>query len=821
MTLEWNPGSPAKRGNEGLDVGYAHATISAPTATAALSFTALHSGAVTGWDVYAGSGASAPLLDAKYRSLGRPMLLELMQAGTEDDGGAITFEDINCTTITGSSSMFNEDLSQPVTASRLAASNDGSFLAASALGARIDANFATSAFPLTRHVLAVEVRMGINLTTGVRRVDPVGAASSPWTYNVPAFSSAFVTGVVRWGEGIVDGTDTVWTAWTPARVRQFATSRQVRISCQAGPGYWRIDRLHLRVWYMTERRLGVGLAIPATSNAWLTFPMSGPAGTGNPTLASGTEYTLVARRIFDYLQDNVAGATLPWRYLRGRMPNSQWRRRPVAWNPTNNGTMGAPGAQVDGILAARARASTGLVAETQPYSLSRGARVYGAQQAIQELTMSGGATVYGRAFVVAGWVPTVGRPEGNLRAEVWQGNTRIFSPVEVTPERVEGLPVAAPANNVDDAGAVYKVASFRFPESDDITAGQVEVRISSPDSVSGRPWHVAALVANVHTPDHTFGTDTDQAEGVFMSGTPSAETQLSDATFSSDLLVVLADVPAAVTGVATSVGSLTAHHAEVCDPNAGDCQGCADDTMPYATLTWAAAPTGTPTVVGYQVERMDDLDPEWRRVAAVDGRATTEWQDHEVSIGVTTSYRIRVVRADDVVGEWSAEVTVRVPTGQVALAFSSNFATGMGCVFPEVWDGQQVVREWEFLEAGDIHLSTMFGRNRQVAFRPLERRGTGWQRTLLMSAMCSVAPPTLAQYDPLRDLAWAPIPYVCIRDGEGNRWYASLAVTGGSNRRSGPNAQEVWTADIAVVEVMDRPAVADTSVPQVTETVAL
>lgn len=818
MALDWNPNSPGKRGVEALDVGYAHATISAPSHAIPLQFAALHSGAVTGWDLYAGSGASAAALDAKYNNLGRPMLLELMAAGQEDQAGTITFEDFNCTTVTGSATMFNEDLSQPITASRLATSNDGNFLAASALGANVEANFATSAFPLTRHVLAVEARVGINLSTGIRRLDPGG--TSPWGTTIPAFSGPFVSAGVRWGETIVNGTDTVWTPWTPARVREFATTRKVRATCGAGPGYWRLDRFFLRVWYMTERRLGVGVAIPATSNAWLTFPMTGPAGTGTPSLTSGTEYTLLARRIFDYLQDNVAGAVLPWRYLRGRMPTSQWRRHTVAWNPTNNGVMGAAGAQVDGILAARARASTGIVAETQPYSLSRGARVYGAQQAIQELTMAGGATVYGRAFAVAGWVPTVGKPAGNLRAEVWSGTTRLFSPVEVTPDDLERLPVAAPVSNTDDSGAVYKVAQFRFPESDDIAAGQVEVRLSSPDSVSGRPWHVAALIANVHTTDQTFGSSTDQAEGVFMSGSPSAETQLSDVDFSSDLLVVLADVPAAVTGVATSVGSLTAHHAEVCDPNAGECQGCADDTMPYATLTWAAAPSGTPDISGYQVDRMDDLDTDWRRVASVDGRTTEVWYDHEVSIGVTTQYRLRVVREDDVVGEWSDPVSVRVPPGQIALAFSSNFATGMGCVFPEVWDGNEVVRDWEFLEAGDIKLSTMYGRNRHVAFRPLERRGQGWQRTLLMSAMCSVLPPSLAQFDPLRDLAWAPIPYVCIRDGEGNRWYASLGVTGGHDRRSGPST-DLWTADITVAEVADRPAVVDTSVPQVTQPLAL
>lgn len=812
MTLDYNPGATKKKCVENLDVGIAHAVINSPTYAAELQWKALRTGALDVVELFAGTGASAPPLDdAHYNAANRPIIVDLIARGSEASSPVI-FNDFTVTAVTGDGRIYNENLTQPPTPSRLNTSNDGLFLTTNVLGAKFDAQFGTGAYGLDRHVLAVEVWVAINLTTRVTRKDVGGLIT--WSHDIPAYASHFGTLNVRMGETIIESPiSTTWTHWTPQKIRDFASggSRAITITCRAGPGYWRIDRLFLRVYSIAERRRGVGIGSP-TAAGWIPFSLTTPNATGSPAITAGEEMTLIARRINDYSVDSVAAATLPWRYIRGTMPNGQWRRHPQPWNPSTTGA-GPPGAQIDGILAARFSASGTVIADSQPYRAARGARVHGTVTASQTLTVAGDSTVYGRAFVLAGWIPTNGRPEGNLRAEVFavSGGTRVFSPVEITPDDVDRLPVASPVSNVDEEGAVYKLGQFRFPESTTLAAGQYEVRLSAPGAASGRPWHAAFFLAEAHTTDQTFGGNTDKGTGIWpFAGT---DRQLSDASWTSDLLLTLADVPAAVTGVGTSVGSLTAHHAEVCDPNVL-CDGCADDTMPFATLSWTPAPSGTPDISGYQVDRMDDLDPEWRRVATVAGRTTARWDDQEVSIGVSSSYRIRVLRSDGVVGEWSTPTSIRIPPGQIALAFSSNFAPGLGCVFPEIWDGNEAVRAWEFQEAGDVVLGRIYGRDRHVAFRPLERAGDAWGRTLLMSAMCSIVRPSLAIFDPLRDLAWAPIPYVCIRDGEGNRFYASVAVTGGTNRRNAPGT-EIWTSEITVVEVADRPAVVDTSVPPV------
>jgi hypothetical protein len=815
----WNPHAQGTKGVELLDVGYGHGVIDAAADAEELQWTSGVTGSFDQLQLYAGSGASAGLLGTKFNSLGRPILLELVNQGDED-WGALTYNDYNCTSVTGSAGLFNENLSTPITTSRLSAPNDGSWIVASTLGAFLEAQFGTGAFPLDRHVLAVEVYMRINISTGVRRFDPSG---SPWTYNYPLVSSTFQTAIIRWGEAIVDGSGSVWSHWTPQMIRDFAAggTRKIRCACVAGPGNWKIDRLLLRVFSIPERRRAVGLGIPSTSQSWIPFAMTVPPATGSPSIASGDHLTLIARRITDYSVDAPAAAVMPWRFMRGRGPDGNWRRHSQPFNPTVNtsssgtsGLMGNAGPQIDGIPAMRMLNAGTVIADSMPYSLSRGAVCYGANTVSQTLTAAGGATIYGQAYVVAGWVPANGKPVAPLRAELYRvsDGVKILNAVEITAADVERLPVSAPSNNTDDQSAVYKTVQVRFPNSSTLSAVQYELRFSSPDSTADRPWMIAALLGDAHTTDQTFGGSTDAAAGSYRSGSTLLPLT-SGGVRSSDLLAQLVEVPAPVTGTGSSVGSITANHVEICDPSSG-CQGCAEDTMPFATVTWAPAPSGSPDVAAYHVDRLDDLSPDWERVATVWGRLTARWDDHEARIGVRSQYRIRVVRTDGVTGDWSAPISVTIPTGQVALAFSSNAAQGLGCVYPEVWN-DQVTREWAFLEADDIELRKIFGRNRQVAFRPLERRGEAFTRTLLLNALCTVTLPSMATFSPLRDLAWSPIPYVCVRDGEGNRWLASLSVPSGTNRRADAGTTTLWLAEIGITEIEDSPSVHDTSVPQV------
>jgi hypothetical protein len=817
VAIDWNPTSPRKVGNEHVAAGYGHRTIDAPHDVGELQFEAKHTGPITHWELYAGAGASSGGLSGRYGELRRPVMVELVAAGNEDSSGA-TYTDFPVSSIVGSASMYNANLTKPLTTNQLATPNDGLFVVSSKLASFFEVNFATGAFALDRHVIAVEVRMRINLTTGVRRLDPTG---EPWFYDVPEFSSQYILRTVRWGEAIVDGSASAWSHWTPTKVREFASTRKVRFSCQAGPGHWRMDWLQLRVHHLPERRIGVGFGMPAFPSSWVSFPMRNPADTAAPSVTNGQAYSLLARRITDYAPDVVGGqAVLPWRFLHGRAPENDWRLHNQPWASWADGFSPA-GSQLDGIPVARALNAGSVVATAQPYVISSGVRVYDGQDARQRLTVPGGGTVYGQAYVMVGWVSGPARPQEPLALEVRRVSDGVvmFSSTSVTADEVNALPLQP--YGTDREGERYRLVRFRFPESLALAAGSYELVFSSPGTSFERRWHVGALTATGHSADQTYGGTTQYASGLALLGREGTEVAPSGA-YSADLMATLAEVPAAVTGVETSVGSFSAHDAEICscspDVDDGGSGGCASDPLPYVRVEWDAAPVTSPPTVGYLVARTDDWSPTWDYVAYVDGRTTTFWDDHEprIGTGVENRYRVQVVQEDGVTGDWSAVVGQTIPAGQVALAFSSNAAQAMGCVYPEVWTGNDVTREWANGDAGDVSLRRFYGRDMPVAFRPLERAGDSFERTLLVSAGCLVASPSLDLYRPLRDLARAAVPYVCVRDGEGNRWYASLTVPDMANRRADDVGNELWLASIRVDEVSSIPYQVDTSVPQVT-----
>jgi hypothetical protein len=57
----------------------------------------------------------------------------------------------------------------------------------------------------------------------------------------------------------------------------------------------------------------------------------------------------------------------------------------------------------------------------------------------------------------------------------------------------------------------------------------------------------------------------------------------------------------------------------------------------------------------------------------------------------------------------------------------------------------------------------------------------------------------LANMTSLRDLAWDTLPYVCVRDELGNRWFANVLVPSGTVQ----NKRRIYLAQIKVTETTD------------------
>lgn len=825
--IDWNTHFPSEVGNEHIDAGQQSIPIDLPTPQgSALRFRAKVTGTINAVDLYADNGASAPLLDARYVNLPKPMLCEVVPAGSEAMEAFITT--YNPTAITGSG-VVNENLTTPVTVSRILTNGDGLFVTSPALNGFFDVQFDTAAFPLDRHVLGITVLVSTTATYGLGRGDPgVPPLSSNvlWDKEIPALAPVATPTEVTNGETKVDQNETVWTHWTAQDIRDFRSggSRFWRVRCRAAPGGgWRISEVKMKVLWTPERRVAVGIGTPTTSFAWTRFDLATPPATGNPSLTLNADYSLLVRRIWPYNVDSVNTSVLPWRHLRGFPQDAHWEARPIQTTGKLVLSILNLGDVMEGIACARFVTGGAITATAQPYVLQRGARVWGAQTASQTITITGAASAitYGQAYVTAGWDPANGRPEGTLRCKVIRESDQVtvFSLTETTAAAVERLPVSAPSNDIDDQNTRYKTIQFRFPESLVLTPGVYRIFVDSPGTTQAKAWRVGALIADdVDSPDQTFSVagiagGSNAATGTWISGSSTSRDLTSLANnISSDLMATLAAVPAAVTGLAASVGTVESHHAEVCS-RTEECKGCGNQDSPFVTLTWSPSASGNPDVAGYDIDRMDSVIADWERIAFATGRLTNTYPDHEPRIGVASSYRVRAVLTSGVTGDWSASVSATPPGGQAALVFSSSAATGMGAAYPEVWDGREVTRAFNFDEFRDVTLQTIYARNRPIATRPIERQGDSFSRTLLLNAGCTVALPTMQIFRPLRDLAWAPIPYVCVRDGEGNRWYASLQVPSGNNVRPG----ERWLVEVGITEVQDSSAVYDTADPQVTE----
>jgi len=60
-------------------------------------------------------------------------------------------------------------------------------------------------------------------------------------------------------------------------------------------------------------------------------------------------------------------------------------------------------------------------------------------------------------------------------------------------------------------------------------------------------------------------------------------------------------------------------------------------------------------------------------------------------------------------------------------------------------------------------------------------------------------------FQSLRDMAWAGLPYVCVRNEIGDRWYANVSVPSGSFSTRFNQARALQLAQIQVTEVSTSP----------------
>jgi hypothetical protein len=338
----------------------------------------------------------------------------------------------------------------------------------------------------------------------------------------------------------------------------------------------------------------------------------------------------------------------------------------------------------------------------------------------------------------------------------------------------------------------------------------------APDTGENRSWEVLGVRVMREEWDSSWTMPYDSATpaetGIATYGNEDAQGGVEgDLPSTADV-----DVSFMWGAVGTAFESFTATEQiqalEVVDPACPVPTACIPDGLYYIHLEWVPFLFGHTFVgLGYwEVQRQDDtMDPdEWEIIAEPIHPLVQEFDDYEARVGVETRYRIRYVHKVGMYGEWDESNTVTLTAPGVTgagdargvLIFTSNVDPGRNLAYVQVWEGA-AAEEFDFVEAATRDLQRMYGRDYQVAFRPIERGGVQFSRNMLVNAATIPVETLSAGFVSLRDLAWADLPYVCVRSEKGDRWLSNVNVPGGTIR----NKRRLYVAEVQITEIAGEP----------------
>lgn len=218
----------------------------------------------------------------------------------------------------------------------------------------------------------------------------------------------------------------------------------------------------------------------------------------------------------------------------------------------------------------------------------------------------------------------------------------------------------------------------------------------------------------------------------------------------------------------------------------------------------------------YELQRTDATESEWKTIMLATSPAITGFNDYEARVGILNTYRIRRLNNYDFAGAWSSEVSRTITAPGVTLPSCGTSKRGVlifttnevqdgsrNLAYAMTWEGN-VEESFSFVETNDIQTLSFFDQDYQTMFHGTERGGEAFSRTLLL-ANAAIGNPRLADAESLRDLAWADLPYVCVRDDIGDRWLASVIVPALNARRN----RRLYNAVLTVIEVTATPSPVD------------
>lgn len=215
----------------------------------------------------------------------------------------------------------------------------------------------------------------------------------------------------------------------------------------------------------------------------------------------------------------------------------------------------------------------------------------------------------------------------------------------------------------------------------------------------------------------------------------------------------------------------------------------------------------------YELQRQDDDDDDdvWHTIMLGNSPSVTGFADYEARVDVESRYRIRAVNVLDFAGSWSNEqastltapgVVMMTGNANSVLIFTTNDEQdgSSNLAYVQTWEND-ISEDFTFPEADNVMLRELYGRDNVVAFRPSERGGERFSRTMLVQAAAVPSGRIRDGFRSLRDMAWDDVSYICVRNELGDRWFASVQVPSGKVQRN----RRLYLAQVNIIETSNIP----------------
>lgn len=465
-------------------------------------------------------------------------------------------------------------------------------------------------------------------------------------------------------------------------------------------------------------------------------------------------------------------------------------------------------------------ASGGTLTEPHVYGRQAVAQVWGSQSATQEIydDLSGVAASYPQVRFYARRFGDTSVPLTLTGVGSLSGSTVSITAAELDAlsEILDGwkevtLRFASPPS----MGTVAGFPAWVFTAAGEAAGNRYEVLGASAPAVSG----FAGTLTNFVPSPNTLGPATYQpptGAGVWLAWMPqgvgSPWVTGAGIDTSSDLALLFSQDPPTVTGFALTQQSQIVTGIGLGCNSSSPC--CIPTGIGYQQLTWGATSLPTTGFGAFELQRWDSTTGgDFQTIMFCTDPTVLTFNDFESRVGVNSVYRMRTVNVLNFNGLWSTYVTGAPVSPGVyggtcgggeqnsALIFTSNASQAGAYNAAYVAQWENFPEETFSLPEGDsVIFQPRYGEDGSVAFHGTERELEQFSRTVQIQG-AAISPPRLADCRTIRDLAWAQLPYVCVRNEIGDRWFANVRVPKVTVR----NNRTIYMAALDIVETTQTP----------------